>query len=102
MPLSLTLEVTVEKEVKTMLYFPSISEEMFDFEADWLVKAMDDSQKKILFVGQGKNGDLELELNYEDNPEQFESFSVGELVQLPRELFVVSETTPYQPEYECF
>ena len=37
-----------------MLYFPSISEETFDFEADWLVKAMDDNQKRILFVGQGK------------------------------------------------
>ncbi|SUN10655.1 Uncharacterised protein [Streptococcus agalactiae] len=31
-----------------MLYFPSISEETFDFEADWLVKAMDDNQKRIL------------------------------------------------------
>lgn len=85
-----------------MLYFPSISEEMFDFEADWLVKAMDDGQKKILFVGQGKNGDLELELNYQDNLEAFDSLSVGELVQLPRELFVIPETTPYQSQYECF
>ncbi|WP_449453574.1 hypothetical protein [Streptococcus suis] len=85
-----------------MLYFPSISEEMFDFEADWLVKAMDDTQKRILFVGQGKNGDLELELNYQDNPEQFDSLSVGELVQLPKELFVVLEATSYHPQYECF
>ncbi|EGS28009.1 MULTISPECIES: hypothetical protein [Streptococcus] len=85
-----------------MLYFPSISEEMFDFEADWLVKAMDDTQKRILFVGQGKNGDLELELNYQDNPEQFDSLSVGELVQLPKELFVVPEATSYHPQYECF
>ncbi|HEL1185597.1 hypothetical protein [Streptococcus ovis] len=85
-----------------MLHFPSVSEEEFDFEADWLVKAMDDSQKNILFAGQGKNGDLELELSYQDNPEQFESLSVGELVQLPKEMFRVSEATPYQPNYECF
>lgn len=88
--------------MKTMLYFPSISEETFDFEADWLVKAMDNNQKRILFVGRGKNGDLELELNYQDNPEQFVNLSVGELVQLPKELFVVPKTIPYQPQYECF
>ncbi|MBY4835027.1 hypothetical protein K6W41_03510 [Streptococcus agalactiae] len=85
-----------------MLHFPCVSEEEFDFEADWLVKAMDDSQKNILFAGQGKNGDLELELSYQDNPEQFENLSVGELVQLPKEMFRVSEAIPYQPNYECF
>lgn len=85
-----------------MLHFPGVSEEEFDFEADWLVKAMDDSQKNILFAGQGKNGDLELELSYQDNPEQFENISVGELVQLPKEMFRVSEAIPYQPNYECF
>ncbi|WP_070043804.1 hypothetical protein [Streptococcus agalactiae] len=85
-----------------MLHFPGVSEEEFDFEADWLVKAMDDSQKNILFAGQGKNGDLELELSYQDNPEQFENLSVGELVQLPKEMFRVSEAIPYQPNYECF
>lgn len=82
-----------------MLHFPGVSEEEFDFEANWLVKAMDDSQKNILFAGQGKNGDLELELSYQDNPEQFENLSVGELVQLPRELFIVAGKTPYQPNY---
>lgn len=85
-----------------MLHFPGVSEEEFDFEADWLVKAMDDSQKNILFIGQGKNGDLELELSYQDNPEQFESLSVGELVQLPKEIFKVSEATPEQPNYEYY
>ncbi|CQR25149.1 hypothetical protein BN1356_01492 [Streptococcus varani] len=85
-----------------MLHFPGVSEEKFDFEACWLVKAMDDSQKNILFAGQGKNGDLELELSYQDNPEQFENLSVGELVQLPKEMFRISETTPYQSNYECF
>ncbi|KGM37041.1 hypothetical protein [Streptococcus sinensis] len=85
-----------------MLQFPNVSEEEFDFEADWLVKAIDDTQKHILFVGQGKNGDLELELDYQNNPEEFEHFSVGDLVSLPREMFIVPETKPYQPKYECF
>ncbi|RRA62342.1 hypothetical protein D5F95_01885 [Streptococcus agalactiae] len=85
-----------------MLHFPGVSKEEFDFKADWLVKAMDNSQKNILFAGQGKNGDLELELSYQDNPEQFENLSVGELVQLPKEMFRVSEAIPYQPNYECF
>lgn len=85
-----------------MLHFPSVSEEEFDFEADWLVKAIDDTQKLILFAGQGKNCDLELELDYQNNPEEFEHFSVGDLVPLPREMFIVPETTLYQPKYECF
>ncbi|HEO2475586.1 TPA: hypothetical protein VAP43_000897 [Streptococcus agalactiae] len=85
-----------------MLQFPSVYEEEFDFEADWLVKAIDDTRKRILFAGQGKNGDLELELDYQNNPEEFEHFSVGDLVPLSRELFIVPETTPYRPKYECF
>ncbi|MDA3672735.1 hypothetical protein [Streptococcus thermophilus] len=85
-----------------MLHFPGVSEEEFDFEAEWLVRAIDDTQKKILFSGQGKNGDLELELDFQDNAEQFENFSVGELVQLPREIFIVPEIAAYQPTYECF
>lgn len=85
-----------------MLQFPSVPEEEFDFEADWLVKAIDDTQKLILFAGQGKNGDLELELDYQNNLEEFKCFSVGDLIQLPKEIFIVFETTPYQPEYECF
>ena len=85
-----------------MLQFPSVYEEEFDFETDWLVKAIDDTQKRILFAGQGKNGDLELELDYQNNPEEFEHVSVGDLVSLPRELFIVPETAPYRPKYECF
>ncbi|MFD3077995.1 hypothetical protein [Streptococcus agalactiae] len=85
-----------------MLQFPGVSEEEFDFDADWLVESIDDTQKLIFFAGQGKNGDLELELDYKNNPEEFEHFSVGDLIQLPREIFVVSEMTPYQPKYECF
>ncbi len=88
--------------MKTMLHFPGVSEEDFDFEAEWLVRAIDDVQKKILFSGQGRNGDLELELNFQDNIKQFEHFSVGELIHLSKEIFIVSEIAPYQPKYECF
>ncbi|MGX9845541.1 hypothetical protein ACR3IL_09680 [Streptococcus iniae] len=85
-----------------MLHFPGVSEEAFDFEAEWLVRATDDSHKKILFSGQGKNGDLELELSFQDNIEQFDRFSVGELVQLPKETFIMPEIAPYHPQYDCF
>lgn len=37
-----------------MLQFPGVLEEDFDFEAEWLVRAIDDVQKKILFSGQRK------------------------------------------------
>ncbi|WP_164682906.1 hypothetical protein [Streptococcus hyointestinalis] len=84
-----------------MLHFPSVSEEAFDFEADWLVKSIDETQKQVLFVGQGKNGDLELVLTYQDQ-EPFERFSVGELVSLPKEVFIVPETESYTSQYECF
>lgn len=90
------------KEVDVMLHFPGVSEEVFDFEAEWLVKATDDGQNQVLFEGQGKNSDLELVLNYQDNPDQFEELAVGELIHLPKELFLVTETKPYKPKYECF
>lgn len=85
-----------------MLHFPNVSEEEFDFEAYWLVKAIDETQKQVLFTGQGKNGDLELELNYQDNLEEFEQLSVGELVQLPQEIFVVPERESIHLSYENF
>lgn len=59
-------------------------------------------KRKFFFLDKGKNGDLELELDFQDNAEQFEIFSIGELVPLPRELFIVPETAPYQPKYEHF
>ena len=86
-----------------MLQFPSVYEEEFDFETDWLVKAIDDTQKTNSFCwSRKKMGDLELELDYQNNPEEFEHFSVGDLVSLPRELFIVPEMAPYRPKYECF
>lgn len=85
-----------------MLHFPNVSEEEFDFEAHWLVKAIDETQKQVLFTGQGKNGDLELELNYQDNLEEFEQVSVGDLVQLPQEIFVVPERESVHLSYENF
>lgn len=32
-----------------MLHFPGVSEEEFDFEAEWLVRAIDDTQRKFFF-----------------------------------------------------
>lgn len=85
-----------------MLHFPNVSIEDFDFDADWLVKSMDSEQKMILFEGQGKNANLELVQSYQDNPDAFEEHSVGELVHLPEETFLVFEAKSYRPSYECF
>ncbi|MDG3136253.1 hypothetical protein [Streptococcus suis] len=85
-----------------MLHFPSVSVEEFDFDADWLIKSIDAEEKKVLFEGQGKNADLELLIDYQDNPEVFDTLSVGELVHLPEETFLVSKAGPYRPNYECF
>ncbi len=84
------------------LYFPDVSVEQFDVTADWLVKTMDDQNLQVTFEGQGKNADLEVSLSYQDNPKQYAILSVGELVQLPIELFIIPDDNPYQPPYECF
>ncbi|MBW7797510.1 hypothetical protein StDouc24_02790 [Streptococcus thermophilus] len=84
------------------LNFPSVSPEDFDFQADWLVKALDKKTMKVLFEGQGKNADLEMTIDYRGNPKSFESLSMGELVQLPRELFEVAPEEPFQPMIEPF
>lgn len=85
-----------------MIHFPSVKLEEFDFETDWLVKLIDDAQKQVLFEGQGKNADLELEMSFEDNPAAFETLSVGELVSLPSEVFLASEEATDQEQVECF
>ncbi|SFC04904.1 hypothetical protein SAMN05660328_101297 [Streptococcus gallolyticus] len=84
------------------LYFPDVSMEQFDVTADWLVKTMDDQTLLVTFEGQGKNADLEVSLSYQDNLKQYTALSVGELVQLPVELFITPDDKPYQPFYECF
>ena len=84
------------------LYFPDVSMEQFDVTADWLVKTMDDQTLLVTFEGQGKNADLEVSLSYQDNLKQYTALSVGELVQLPVELFITPDDKPYQPSYECF
>lgn len=84
------------------LCFPSVAPEDFDFEADWLIKALDNETSQVLFEGQGKNADLELTMDYQDNPRAFEELSVGELVQLPREVFLEAEEEPFKPIYEAF
>lgn len=84
------------------LYFPGVSADEFDFQADWLVKKIAADTMKILFEGQGKNAGLELVLDFKSNSEKFETFSVGELVQLPAETFTEIKTESYQPIYENF
>lgn len=84
------------------LYFPDVSVEQFDVTADWLVKTMDDQALLVTFEGQGKNADLEVSLSYKDKPKQYAMLSIGELIQLPIELFIIPDDKPYQPSYECF
>ncbi|MCC9885510.1 hypothetical protein HK151_12445 [Streptococcus agalactiae] len=84
------------------LYFPDVSAEQFDVTADWLVKMMDDQSLQVTFEGQGKNSDLEFCLSYQDNPKKYTSLSIGELVQLPIELFIIPDDKPYRRPYDCF
>ena len=44
--------------------------------------------------------DKNLAKNY--NPKDFEELAVGELVQLPKELFLEAEEEPFQPICEPF
>ena len=41
-------------------------------------------------------------ISYQDNPELFQSLGKGELVQLPKELFLQPEEAEPCLEYECF
>lgn len=85
-----------------MLYFPGISDVEFDFEERWLVRSVDLAASQIYFEGQGQNQDLELVLDYQDYPESLQDYSMGDLVHLPKELFILTEIEPYEVEYECF
>ena len=84
------------------LYFPDVSMEQFDVTADWLVKTMDDQTLLVTFEGQGKNADLEISLSYQDNPKQYAMLSIGDLIKLPIEGFIIPDDKPYQPLYDCF
>ena len=84
------------------LYFPDVTLETFDVEANWLVKAMDDQTLLVTFEGQSRNADLEIHLSYQNNSKQYALLSVGELIQLPIELFIRPDDKPYRPYYECF
>ena len=84
------------------LNFPDVTLEMFDIEANWLVKAMDDQMLLVTFEGQGRNADLEIQLSYQNDPKQYALLSVGELIQLPIELLIQPDDKPYHPYYEHF
>lgn len=70
-----------------MFLFPDVAEEDFDFSAEWLVSQMDEASRIITFDGTGKNEDLTMSISYEENPEDYRTFSLGELVSFPRETF---------------
>ena len=54
-------------------YFPSIEPGELDFNEDWLVESLDENSQIVTFV------------------DSSDSLSVGELVHLPKELFIVSQ-----------
>ena len=70
-------------------YFPSI--DTMDFNEDWLVESLDEDSQLVTFVGQGKNQELAIEMPYTVLVDSSDSLSVGELVHLPKELFIVSQ-----------
>ena len=70
-------------------YFPSI--DTMDFNEDWLVESLDEDSQLVTFVGQGKSQELAIEMPYTVLVDSSDSLSVGELVHLPKELFIVSE-----------
>ena len=84
------------------LVFPDVAVKNFDFSADWLITAMNADNKQVHFEGQGRNSDLEMVLDFKENSELFESFSVGELVHLDPETFLQAEKELYKPQYEGF
>lgn len=84
------------------LYFPDVQIEKFDFDEDWLIRSTNPSTYQVLYEGLGKNKDLEMVISYQDNTELFQSFGKGELVQLPKELFLQPEEAEPCLEYECF
>lgn len=85
-----------------MLYFPGISEADFDKNAPWLVVKLDDLNRTVLFEGQGGNRDLELELDFQEDVEQFKTFVLGESIHLPLTLFSDLEEADDSIEYESF
>ncbi|MHB9782191.1 hypothetical protein ACXM1Q_005525 [Streptococcus sp. 10F2] len=85
-----------------MLYFPGISQLEFDFEERWLVRSVDLAANRIHFEGRGQNQDLEFVLEYSDQAELLLDYEVGDLIHLPKELFIQPEVEPYEVEYECF
>lgn len=70
-----------------MFLFPDIAEENFDFSAEWLVSQMDDASRIITFEGTGNNENLTMSISYEENPEDYQELSLGELVSFPKETF---------------
>lgn len=84
------------------LLFPDVEMQDFDFNEFWLIKAINDESKDVLFEGRGKNADLEVVLNYASNEDDFKLLSVGELIVLSSHQFVVDDEENCQPIIELF
>lgn len=84
------------------LLFPDVDIQDFDFNENWLIKAINDESKDVLFEGRGKNDDLEVILNYASNEDDFKLLSVGELTVLSSHQLVVDDEENYQPIIELF
>lgn len=69
------------------MLFPSVSQEEFDFSADWLVALKADMAQTIVFEGTGLNQHLRMTISYEDE-DAYNKLDVGELVSFPKEFFM--------------
>lgn len=83
------------------LLFPDVSVKDFDFNEFWLVRAINDETKEVLFEGRGKNAELEVVITYLANEDDYKRLSVGELVELSSHHFVSDEAIS-QPIVELF
>lgn len=84
------------------LLFPDVALQDFDFNEHWLVRAVNEDTKDVLFEGQGRNAELELVLNYLSNEDEFKQLSVGELVELPDHQFIDEDEGELQSAIELF
>lgn len=84
------------------LLFPGVSIDDFDFQEEWLVLDVDPVGKSVTFGGLGNNSELELMLDFKENPKQYAQFTVGDLVQLPESMVKESKPDAYVPLFERF
>ncbi|MCQ9212393.1 MULTISPECIES: hypothetical protein [unclassified Streptococcus] len=74
--------------MKQEVCFPDRTLASFDVNEEWLVKEIDLEEKKVVYEGRGKNEELEFSCSYLYSPHLLDGISEGELVHLPKELFL--------------